>query len=273
MKDQYRRDGTFEPDPNRNSSPRAADLRESDLAERMRRISEKYLPQKGRTVTSMHTVAAEMFSEKRNSVVEICSDQEYVFGTGFLLSDRRIATNAHVVFTMENDRLQLLPNLRVRHLGRLYRAHVVNYDVKEDLALLTFTDHAPDDLDRLANRLGSSHQLLAGDEVITVGAALGYGLTYNKFSVKDRVKHRTEAAFSCYREVLLLNGTAQHGNSGGPLYNINGEVVGILTGSPNTFERVTLELPDREPVSATMLSPEAGICFAVPSETLRAFLA
>ena len=223
-------------------------------------------------MTSMHTVAAEMFSAKRDSVVEICSDAGYVFGTGFFLPNGIIATNAHVVVTLENGKPSIIKDLIARHLNQTYRLKVIDLSAKEDIATLAFEGKAPANLDRLSNRLGNSHELLPGDEVITVGSALGYGLTYNKFSVKDRAKHMTEPAFEVYREILLLNGTAQHGNSGGPLYNINGEVIGILTGSPNTPERVVLDLPDQESVSAMMLSPEAGICFAVTAETLRTFL-
>lgn len=271
MKDPYRKNGASTPKGSKTSRS-SGSAHESDLTERMRKISQKYLPRDRQPVTSMHTVAAEMFSAKRDSVVEICSDAGYVFGTGFFLSNGMIASNAHVVVTLENGKPRIIDGLLAKHRNQFYRLKVIDMELQQDVALLAFDGKAPQDLDKLANRLGNSHGLLPGDEVITVGSALGYGLTYNKFSVKDRARHMDEPAFAGYREILLLNGTAQHGNSGGPLYNINGEVVGILTGSPNTPERVMLELPEQEAVSATLLSPEAGICYAVTAETLRALL-
>lgn len=245
--------------------------REVDLSEKIRAISDKYLPKTRRPISSVHTVAAEMFAVKKDTTVEIFLPDDWVMGTGFLIQGRLIATNAHVIMTRADGTPRILTGLRARHRGKFYPIQVVNLDVNEDVAVLKFTHEYPADIDVLANRLGNSHALLPGDEVITVGSALGYGLSYNKFSIKDYVKHHTEIEYSRFREIILMNGTAQHGNSGGPLYNINGEVVGLLTGSPNTPEDVLLEYPDKT-VSAVLLSTEPGICFGVTSETLRDLL-
>ena len=113
--------------------------------------------------------------------------------------------------------------------------------------------------------LGSAHELLPGMGLISIGNSRNWGLTYNQFNVKDRVKHQN--FMPNYQELILMNGTCQGGNSGGPLYNARGEVVGMLTCSPMTPQEVYLTLPDGV-LHTYMQIAENGVCAGVTIDTV-----
>jgi putative serine protease PepD len=145
-------------------------------------------------------------------------------GTGFIVSDDgQILTNAHVVAGATDVRVRLSGQSTARP------ATVIGVDDDgDDVALLQLDDLAglPEPLP--VAPLGSGTASEVGDSVVAVGYALGLRgtptVTAGIVSAKDR-------------SVDLLNGLIQHdasispGNSGGPLVNAAGEVIGINTAS------------------------------------------
>ena len=239
------------------------------LAEQMRGIAGEYLPEEEKRPEpvrepSAHPYAAQMYEALYNRVVTIHIDGST--GTGFFLPNGMIGTNAHVVMV---DKNHVAARVTVRHMGKQYAAKVVKIDPGQDAAVVDFTEGRPENLSSYCNVMGDSHVLKPGDEVISIGNSLGYGLIFNKFGIKDRVKYRPR--FGNYRELILMNGTSQHGNSGGPLYNVEGKVVGMLTGSPVTAENVVFET-DEGTVAGRLHSPEPGVCIGVTAETLMMLL-
>lgn len=254
------------------TAPKRAEEPSEKLADKIHRLTGKYLPDEAppRGVSELpHTFAAEMFQSLFDKVAIIHIDG--ATGTGFFFRDGLIGTNAHVVVQEVEDGLRIAPRIVIEHRKKAYPAKVVNIDVKQDVAVLAFEGPRPEDIASLCNQLGNSHELMPGDEVISIGNSLGYGLTFNKFGIKDQVKYLNAGPYSRFREIILMNGTAQHGNSGGPLYNIKGEVVGMLTGSPCTPEEVLLGLPDGV-LPVILNAPEPGVCHGVTVETLLTLL-
>ncbi len=159
-------------------------------------------------------------------------------GSGFILtSDGYIVTNYHVV---ENA-----TNLTVTtYDGTNYRAELKGYDATNDLAVLKI------DAARLEPVvLGSSDDLIVGDQVAVIGNPLGdltATLTVGYISAKDRVISTDGSLIN----MLQTDAAVNPGNSGGPIFNMKGEVVGIitakysgLTNSGATIEGIGFAIP------------------------------
>ncbi len=150
-------------------------------------------------------------------------DEEQRFpgaGSGFLISaDGWVVTNDHVVERAE--RIQVGMN------GREYPAEVRGRDRETDLALLKID--AGDQLPHLP--LGDSDALRVGDWVMAIGSPLNFeaSVTVGVVSAKGRSIpiENNRADFANY---IQTDAAINLGNSGGPLVNTAGEVVGIATG-------------------------------------------
>jgi S1-C subfamily serine protease len=160
------------------------------------------------------------------SVVTIETSQstsEGVFdgaGSGIILSsDGLVLTNAHVIGSISEITV-VLPD------GSQKQASLVGASPEDDLAVIQVED--VDDL--TAAELGSSDDLLVGDEVIAIGNALNLGdeptVTRGIVSAKDR---DLVAEGQQLEGLIQTDAAINPGNSGGPLVNAAGQVVGINT--------------------------------------------
>ena len=166
------------------------------------------------------------------------------YGSGFVYSaDGLIATNNHVVegagriyVTLNGDEQQ-------------YEAEVVATDSYSDLAILKIdkTGLAP-------VKFGSSSSLRLGDTVFVIGSPYN-GLFAN--SVSSGIVsglHREMVLNSATQTFIQTDAAVNPGNSGGPMFNANGELVGIIT-RKSMLSTVTGETTSIE-----------GIGFAIPSD-------
>ena len=140
-------------------------------------------------------------------------------GSGVLITaDGKIMTAAHVVQTADKIAVEFQD-------GKLYPAHVVASSVRADLALLQL-DQTPIMLSPA--KLGNSDSLAVGDEVIVIGAPYGLGHSLTVGHISGR--HRTGGIVSGGpMELLQTDAAINMGNSGGPMFNMKGEVVGIVS--------------------------------------------
>lgn len=141
-------------------------------------------------------------------------------GTGFVIAPQRVMTNAHVVagtneVSVESDDGQL-------------RARVVLYDPETDVAVLAVPDLTARPLDFSANDAASGQD----------GIVLGYPLDGPYRASPARVRDRTDLrgpdiydARTVVRDVFTLRALVQSGNSGGPLVDTNGRVLGVVFGA------------------------------------------
>jgi serine protease Do len=156
-------------------------------------------------------------------------------GAGFVIdASGLIVTNNHVIA----DADEIVANFTD---GSKRTAEVVGIDDKTDLALLKVTSDAP----LTAARFGRSEGLRVGDWVIAIGNPFGFGgtVTAGIVSALDR-----DINSGPYDHYIQTDASINRGNSGGPLFNTGGEVVGINT---------------------AIMSPTGGsigIGFAVPTE-------
>ena len=162
---------------------------------------------------------SEVHSKAISSLVSIeaYSDVYFSSGSGVILSsDGYIVTNAHVVAGANDVRIQLSDN-------RMFPASLVGFSSQEDLAVLKI------DVDGLpAAEFGDSNALVCGESVSALGDSLGYRGTFTDGIISALDREMTMEDGSTM--VLIQTSAAiNFGNSGGPLLNQYGQVVGINT--------------------------------------------
>ena len=134
-------------------------------------------------------------------------------GSGFIVSpDGMILTNAHVVASAKEVTVKLTDK-------REYRAKVLGVDRATDVALLKIeANNLP------AVRLGSSTELKVGEWVTAIGSPYGFENTVTSGIVSAKWRSLPDGA---YVPFIQTDVAVNPGNSGGPLFNMSGEVVGI----------------------------------------------
>lgn len=144
-------------------------------------------------------------------------------GSGFIYSaDGYIVTNHHVVENGTSVQV-VLPS------GVAYDATVKGYDEEADVAVLKI-----DARGLVPAEIGSSAELLVGDSVVAIGtpAKLDYAgtATFGKVSATNRLISLTDNAGTVVKKMTLIqtDTSVNPGNSGGPLVDMYGKVVGVV---------------------------------------------
>ncbi|MFC3532384.1 DegQ family serine endoprotease [Vogesella facilis] len=134
-------------------------------------------------------------------------------GSGFILSaDGYVLTNAHVI--AEAD--EMIVTLGDR---REFKAKVVGADARTDVALLKIDAKGLPFV-----RLGKPDALKVGEWVLAIGSPFGFENTVTAGIVSAKGRHLPDES---YVPFIQTDAAVNPGNSGGPLFNLNGEVVGI----------------------------------------------
>jgi putative serine protease PepD len=150
---------------------------------------------------------------------------DFAAGSGVIISaDGLVLTNAHVVEGADVINVHLSDD-------RTIRADLVGTSPSHDIALV----HLRDTKDLKPATLGSSEAMEVGDQVVAIGNALALGdaptVTTGIVSAKDRT---LDDGTTTLKNLIQTDAAINHGNSGGPLLNAAGQVVGINSaGIPN----------------------------------------
>jgi len=141
-------------------------------------------------------------------------------GSGVLVSaDGKVVTAAHVVQAMDEISVEVVG-------GETVAARVVNSAPAADLSLLQL-DHVPAGA-RIAT-MGDSDRVRIGDPVIIVGAPYGLAHSLSGGLISARWAPNTVYPAIPLAEFLQTDATINTGNSGGPMFNMAGEVIGIVS--------------------------------------------
>ncbi len=171
------------------------------------------------------------------------TEPEVAMGSGFVIDTTgRIVTNYHVVENASEVTVTLQD-------GKELKGKVVGKDKDTDLALVKVD---PEGVDLHPVKLADSDKVRVGDPVIAIGSPFGLGgtATAGIVSAKDRV-----IGVGRYDDFLQIDAPINRGNSGGPTFNLAGEVIGVnsLIHSPS--------------------GGNVGIGFAIPSNMVKEIVA
>ncbi|WP_298275570.1 Do family serine endopeptidase [uncultured Bradyrhizobium sp.] len=158
-------------------------------------------------------------------------------GSGFIVDTSGIVvTNNHVI--ADADEINVILND-----GTKIKAELVGVDKKTDLAVLKFKPPKP----LTAVKFGDSDKIRLGDWVVAIGNPFSLGGTVTAGIVSAKNRDISQGPYDSY---IQTDAAINRGNSGGPLFNLDGEVIGVNT---------------------LIISPTGGsigLGFAVPSKTV-----
>ncbi|CDX26904.1 putative periplasmic serine endoprotease DegP-like [Mesorhizobium sp. ORS 3324] len=168
--------------------------------------------------------------------------RQEALGSGFIVNaDGTIVTNNHVIDGATSIKVTLDD-------GTELPAKLVGHDAKNDLAVLKVKASKP--LPTI--KWGDSNKLMTGDQVLAIGNPFGIGTTVTAGIVSARGRDLHSGPFD---DFIQIDAPINRGNSGGPLVDVNGNVVGIDTAifSPN--------------------GGSVGVGFAIPSDQAQKVVA
>jgi serine protease Do len=168
--------------------------------------------------------------------------RQEALGSGFIVgADGTIVTNNHVIDGASSIKVTLDD-------GTELPAKLVGHDAKNDLAVLKIKADKP----LPTVKWGDSNKLMTGDQVLAIGNPFGIGTTVTAGIVSARGRDLHSGPFD---DFIQIDAPINHGNSGGPLVDVNGNVIGINTAiySPN--------------------GGSVGVGFAIPSDQAQKVVA
>jgi putative serine protease PepD len=203
-----------------------------------------------RAVADAPSSVASLYKQVSPSVVEIQVESAGNFpfgqpqngtGTGWVYDERHIVTNQHVVEGANEV------TVRFRD-GREVQARVVGTDPSTDVAVLELAEGAdvPPALER-----GSSEALEVGDPVVAIGSPFGLDSSLTTGVVSGLGRTINAPNDFAIDDVIQTDAALNPGNSGGPLLDLNGRVVGMNA------------------QIASSIGASSGVGYAIPIETVQ----
>jgi S1-C subfamily serine protease len=163
-------------------------------------------------------------AKSRPSVVKIrgvaTGCQKVLEGTGFVIAPNRVMSNAHVVAGSDS--------VTIEAEGQTYEATVVSYDPDADISILDVPTLPQQPL------VFADQPAKTGTDAVVLGFPGGGDFVATPARVREIIElsgpdiYRTKTV---NREVYTIRGTVRQGNSGGPMINRSGQVIGVVFGA------------------------------------------
>jgi len=179
--------------------------------------------------------------------------QEVAAGTGFIVStDGLILTNKHVVLTQDAEYTVIMND------GEQYAATVLDTDPFNDIALIKIeaTDLQP-------VKLGDSDTLQIGQTVIAIGNTLGQYQNTVTRGIVSGLSRTVRAGdgngnSETLEDIIQTDAAINNGNSGGPLINLDGQVIGVNTAINREGQLIGFAIPINQATQAIESVQEYG---------------
>lgn len=203
--------------------------------------------------------------------------QDIGWGTGFIVSDNgMVLTNKHVVLDVEAEYTVFTSD------GKSYAAEVLARDPVKDIAVLQIKKDVAEVFPKAI--LGNSEDIQIGQTVVAIGNALGEFKNTVSVGVVSGLG-RTITAFGeessgfaeSLEDVIQTDAAINKGNSGGPLLNLKGEVIGINTAMVEQAQSIGFAIPvnqakrSMEQVQSTgkIVYPFLGVRYVLITEKIK----
>jgi S1-C subfamily serine protease len=165
-------------------------------------------------------------------------------GSGVIIdSEGYIVTNQHVVANQQSLQVIFADGTKVA-------ATLVGEDAYTDIAVLKVDAKVP-----AVAQLGDSDRLELGQPVVAIGTALGDFANTVTVGIVSGLHRQLDDASTTIQDLVQTDAAINHGNSGGPLLDLSGNVIGINTAVVRN--------------DGTMGSVAEGLGFAIPSNTVK----
>ncbi len=154
-------------------------------------------------------------------------------GSGFVIHpDGFIVTNAHVV-------AQTAERKAIFSDGKEYDAQIVAFDTERDLAILKIQADKP----LPVIKLGRSNDLMIGETVIAIGNPVGLQNTVTAGVISATDRQLDFAQGQSLKGLIQTDASINRGNSGGPLLNVLGELIGVNSAIRNDARNIGFAIP------------------------------
>jgi len=166
------------------------------------------------------------------------SSYEGGIGTGFIVDSKGIiVTNSHVVDNPNGEYSIVLKD------GRNFKVDKIHLDENSDLAILEISARGLPVVE-----LGDSNDIKVGQKAIAIGNALGQFSNTVTVGVISGIARELQASggfgdVNTYEDVIQTDAALNPGNSGGPLLNIAGQVVGVNVATTYNADNISFAIP------------------------------
>lgn len=152
---------------------------------------------------------------------------EAALGSGFAIDDSHIVTNAHVITDKNNIAIGCYSETAENNIGDVHIAELVSINEDIDIAILKINGTTLTPL-----KIADADTVNVGDDVYAIGAPEGLAYTLTNGTVSSKLREIGGVDY------IQTNTAINHGNSGGPLLNNKGEVIGVNTMKLSTSENI-----------------------------------
>ena len=158
-------------------------------------------------------------SSASSSPGTVASSKPTGLGSGVLIEDNKVLTAAHVIQSAESVKVRF-------HDGQEVLAKVLSSSQQADVALLRLSRTPPGSRPAV---LGNSDDTKIGEQIIVVGAPYGLAYTLTTGHISNRIDPGEVGSGFSATEFFQTDAAINRGNSGGPMFNMKGEVIGVVS--------------------------------------------